>query len=249
MPDPLDPAEVASADPGPSVIAPVMARVPTPDRVVRLLAVLPPGPARDVARAAAERLWAALAARWARDRRRLALAARRQDAERGAVHIFRMIDSGWRFADEPEALRALRRTLMPDGVGVGLYRDWSGVLAWMRAVADALDGSGAATARTRHLEWMVQRFVEEVEAAREASLIVPDDDPIAAAHALAVALEDAVTAWIEAGGDAERLVALASDASGEGARSGYPGDGVVEPPAGAALVADGPPAEVEGADD
>lgn len=237
MPDPADadsadtPAgDRAVADPAP---LPTLPTLPSPAVVARLLTELPPGPSRRAARAALHTFTGALAARWAHGRQADVLAGARDMLESGVIHIFRMIDSGWRYADHPEAARSLRRALMPDGVGLDLYRPWPEALSWLRALFGAINKPSAAPARGRHLEWMFQHFGGEVDAAADASAALPDGRDvtiIAAGHALEAALTDALEAFIEAGGDIHRLVAAVESGPRPPPHAGRP----VEPAAGPA---------------
>ncbi len=233
----------------PPMDLPSMPLLPSPTVIARLLGAAPPGPARAAADAALRAFADALAARWAAERFETARVVPRERAESGAVHIFRMVDSGWRFASDPDAIRSLRRTLMPDGVGHELYRDWPQVLAWLRALVEALLSPMAAPARARHLGRMLDFFVEEVDAARSVSPPLPvggDAAVLRAARALQSALLSLLEACSAAGVDLDRLVATARSESGPTARrDGRP----VEPDTGRAQPASEPPSEAEDVDE
>lgn len=228
---------------------PPMPLLPSPTVIARLLAAAPPSPARSTADDALRAFTRALAERWAAERYAAARAEPQARAEGGAVHIFRMVDSGWRFASDPDAIRGLRRALMPDGVGHELYRDWPQVLAWLEALVGALLSPMAAPARARHLGRMLDFFVEEVDNARAVSPPLPvggDGPVVAAGQRLESALLDLLEACIAAGVDVERLVLAARNESPSPARRD---ERPVEPDAGRPQPASEPPSEAEDVDE
>lgn len=221
-----------ATDARPALAPPPLPTLPSPTVTARLLAALPPGPTRAAARDALSTFTTALACRWAEQGLAIERTAAREQLESSAVHVFRMLDSGWRFADEPQAMLDMRRQLVADGVGHQLHQPWPAALAWLRGLAEALDKNVVDnTGRGRHMTWILDRFSEDVDTAARASSPLPDGRDtaiIAAGRALESALLDALEAVASAGGDLDRLVSAVTSDDRAVSHPGRP----VEPAAG-----------------